>query len=168
MLNSPRVQQRISIVLATELENHIGTRVNLGGVHWLFPNDIVIDSFEVDDQEGEHLLSVSRIAAKIEWMPLIRQGKLSIRNIRLFNPDIYIYKESAETEANYQFLVDAFTANKQEASSKLNLRINSLLIRHASINYDILTAPYCNRRPIHPPFIEAPDQRLTQCHGQTA
>ena len=142
MLNSPRVQQRISIVLATELENHIGTRVNLGGVHWLFPNDIVIDSLEVDDQEGEHLLSVSRIAAKIEWMPLIRQGKLSIRNIRLFNPDIYIYKESAETEANYQFLVDAFTANKQEASSKLNLRINSLLIRHASINYDILTAPH--------------------------
>ena len=56
LVNSPRVQQRVSVLLATELENRIGTRVNLGGVHWLFPNDIVIDSLAIDDQEGEQLL----------------------------------------------------------------------------------------------------------------
>ena len=39
LINSPRVQQRVSVALATELENRIGTRVNLGGVRWLFPND---------------------------------------------------------------------------------------------------------------------------------
>ena len=100
LLNSPRVQQRVSVILATELENRIGTRVNLGGVHWLFPNDIVIDSLEIDDQEGEHLLSVSRIAAKVEWMPLIKQGQLSIRNIRLFNPDVIIYKSQAADDYN--------------------------------------------------------------------
>ena len=65
LLNSPRVQQSIAIVLATELENHIGTRVNLGEVHWLFPNDIVIDSLSIDDQEGEQLFSINSIAAKI-------------------------------------------------------------------------------------------------------
>ena len=52
LLNSPRVQQRTSVMLATELENRIGTRVNLGGIHWLFPNDIVIDSLDIDDQDG--------------------------------------------------------------------------------------------------------------------
>ena len=50
LLNSPKVQQRVSVVLATELENRIGTRVNLGGVRWLFPTDIVIDSLTIDDQ----------------------------------------------------------------------------------------------------------------------
>lgn len=138
LLNSPRVQQRVSVMLATELENRIGTRVNLGGVHWLFPNDIVIDSLEIDDQEGEHLLSVSRIAAKVEWMPLIKQGQLSIRNIRLFNPDIIIYKNNAADDYNYQFLIDAFAAKeKKEKPSKLNLRINSLLIRHANLTHHI-------------------------------
>lgn len=138
LLNSPRVQQRVSVMLATELENRIGTRVNLGGVHWLFPNDIVIDSLEIDDQEGEHLLSVNRIAAKVEWMPLIKQGQLSIRNIRLFNPDIIIYKNNAADDYNYQFLIDAFAAKeKKEKPSKLNLRINSLLIRHANLTHHI-------------------------------
>lgn len=138
LLNSPRVQQRVSVILATELENRIGTRVNLGGVHWLFPNDIVIDSLEIDDQEGEHLLSVSRIAAKVEWMPLIKQGQLSIRNIRLFNPDVIIYKNQAADDYNYQFLIDAFAAKeKKEKPAKLNLRINSLLIRHANLTHHV-------------------------------
>ena len=138
LLNSPRVQQRVSVILATELENRIGTRVNLGGVHWLFPNDIVIDSLEIDDQEGEHLLSVSRIAAKVEWMPLIKQGQLSIRNIRLFNPDVIIYKSQAADDYNYQFLIDAFAAKeKKEKPAKLNLRINSLLIRHANLTHHV-------------------------------
>ena len=77
LLNSPRFQQRISVILATELENKIGTRVNLGGVHWLFPNDLIIDSLAIDDQEGDLLFSVDRIAAKIEWKPLIREKKIS-------------------------------------------------------------------------------------------
>lgn len=138
LLNSPWVQQRVSVILATELENRIGTRVNLGGVHWLFPSDIVIDSLEIDDQEGEHLLSVRRIAAKVEWMPLIKQGQLSIRNIRLFNPDIIIYKNKAADDYNYQFLIDAFAAKeKKEKTSKFNLRINSLLVRHANLTHHI-------------------------------
>ena len=84
LLNSPRVQQQVSVIIASELENHIGTRVELGGVHWLFPNDIVIDSLAIDDQEGEKLLAVKRIAAKLVWKPLIKHGLLSIRNIRIF------------------------------------------------------------------------------------
>lgn len=125
-----RVQQRVSIILAAELENRIGTRVNLGGVHWLFPNDIVIDSLEIDDQEGEHLLSVSRIAAKVEWMPLIRQGQLSIRNIRLFNPDVIIYKSQVGGDYNYQFLIDAFAAKEKKRNplSSIYVSIHCLYV----------------------------------------
>lgn len=137
LLNSPRFQQRISVILATELENKIGTRVNLGGVHWLFPNDLIIDSLAIDDQEGDLLFSVDRIAAKIEWKPLIREKKISIRNIRIFNPTVSVYKDSPEAVANYQFLIDAFAAKEKRESSKLNLRINSFLIRHAHLKYDI-------------------------------
>ena len=117
LINSPRVQQRVSVALATELENRIGTRVNLGGVRWLFPNDIVIDSLAIDDQEGEPLIVVNRIAAKVEWMPLIRHRQLSIRNIRLFGPDINLYQMEPEGEFNYQVLIDAF-ASKEKKEKK--------------------------------------------------
>ena len=126
LANSPRVQRRISILIATELENHIGTRVNLGGVRWLFPNDIVIDSLAIDDQEGEQLISIGSVAAKVEWIPLIKNGKISIRNLRLFSPRIAVYKSTPEEEANNQFLIDAFASKKEKKATKLNLRINSL------------------------------------------
>lgn len=138
LANSPRVQRRISVLIATELENHIGTRVNLGGVRWLFPNDIIIDSLAIDDQEGEQLFSIGSVAAKVEWIPLIRNGKISIRNLRLFSPRIAIYKGTPDEEANYQFLIDAFSnKKKKKKSTKLNLRINSLIIRHAYLKYDV-------------------------------
>lgn len=135
LVNSPRVQQRVSVLLATELENRIGTRVGLGGVRWLFPSDIVVDSLTIDDQEGEQLLSVSRLAAKVEWMPLILEHRLSIRNVRLFHPDIHLYRVDAEDAYNYQFLLDAFAAKqeKKKEPSRLSLRINTLLIRHAHV-----------------------------------
>ena len=125
-------------MLATELENHIGTRVNLGGVHWLFPNDLIIDSLTIDDQEGEHLISASRIAAKFEWKALIKR-KLSIRNIRIFYPDINIYKEDLTAIPNYQFLLDAFATKEKKKTSLLDIRINSLIIRHAEFSYNVLS-----------------------------
>lgn len=138
LVNSSRVQQRVSVILATELENHIGTQVSLGGVHWLLPNDIVIDSLVINDQEGESLFSIERVAAKVEWMPLIRHRHLSIRNIRLFSPDINLYKTDAEGNYNYQFLIEAFASKKEKKekkSSRLSLRINSLFIRNANFRH---------------------------------
>ena len=140
LINSPRVQQRVSVTLATELENRIGTRVNLGGVRWLFPNDIVIDSLAIDDQEGEPLILVNRIAAKVEWMPLIRHRHLSIRNIRLFGPNINLYKANAEDDYNFQFLIDALTTEKKEKKPlNLSLRVNTLIIRDAHLNHHVGT-----------------------------
>ena len=75
LINSPRVQRRVSVIIATELENHIGTRVSLGGVRWLFPTDIIIDSLAIDDQEGEHLLSVSRMAGNVPARSISLKGK---------------------------------------------------------------------------------------------
>lgn len=137
LVNSPRVQQRVSVLLAAELENRIGTRVSLGGVRWLFPNDIVVDSLAIDDQEGERLLSVNRLAVKVEWMPLIRNHRLSIRNVRLFHPDVHIYKAKPEDDYNYQFLIDAFATKSEKKPSRLSLRINTLLIRHAHVCHHV-------------------------------
>ena len=144
LINSPRVQRRVSVIIATELENHIGTRVSLGGVRWLFPTDIIIDSLAIDDQEGEKLLSVSRMAAKVEWMPLLRRQQLSVRNVRLFSPDINIYKSG--DDYNYQFLIDAFGSKEQKEKkpSQLSLRMNTLLLRHAHVRHCDPSQPQSN------------------------
>lgn len=133
LLNSPRMQRRVSVWVATELENRIGTRVSLGGVRWLLPNDIVIDSLAIDDQEGEPLIVVEHMAAKIEWMPLIRHRQLSVRNIRLFSPDINLYQTTNGEEYNYQFLIDAFSSKEKKKNNNLSLRVNTLILRNGKL-----------------------------------
>lgn len=135
LLNSPRVQREVSVRMATALENHIGTRVSIGGVRWLFPTDLVIDSISIDDQEGNQLLAVNRLAAKIDWAPLLRHRQLSVRNIRLFGPDINLYQTQNEGKYNFQFLIDAFASKEKKEKKPLNLsmRVNTLLLKDGKI-----------------------------------
>ena len=146
LLNSPRVQQKVSVLLATELENHIGTRVSLGGIRWLFPTDIVIDSISIDDQEGEQLLAINRLAAKIEWGPLLRHRRISVRNIRLFGPEINLYEIDDEGKYNYQFLIDAFASKEKKKKRPLNLslRVNTLIMRDGKVRHQGSSLPNFN------------------------
>lgn len=138
LLNSPEIQRRVSVVLATELENKIGTRVDLGGVRWHFPNDIVIDSLDLYDQEGECMLSVPHVAANVEWKPLL-DGCFSVRNVRMFGPTVNIYKEQAGQPVNFQYLIDAFKTKEKREKSKLSMRVNSVIVRRANVNFDVLS-----------------------------
>ena len=153
-VNSPRTQQRASVWAATELENYIGTRVAIGGIHWLLPGDIIIDNLRIDDQEGEPLISIDRLAAKIEWMPLLRHKQVSVRNVRLFSPDINIYRTG--DEYNYQFLIDALASKKERERepSQLSLRINSLLVRHGKACHQIDLYADEDSEPAAPSFAE--------------
>lgn len=143
LLNTPFVQKRVAVIVSSQLENRLGTRVDIGGLHWRIPDNIVIDSILIDDHNGVALLRADRVAAKIEWMPLIREKVISVRNVRLFGPTITAYVDSVGGEPNWQFLLDAFASEQSDtaAASIPSMRINSLLVRRAAFNYDVLSAP---------------------------
>lgn len=141
-LNTPWVQQRTVALVASALENRIGTRITLGEVHWRLPSDIVIDHLALDDQEGDELFGVERVAVRVEWRPLLRERRLSICNVRLFGPRVRIVSDSPDAPTNLQFLVDAFASSDSTRSMPLNaLRINSLLISDAAVRRDVASEP---------------------------
>lgn len=156
LLNAPFVQRRTASLLSTALENRVGTRVDMSGLHWRLPDDIIVDSLRIDDQEGEPLLTAERIAVKVKWMPLLRDGLIDIRNVRLFNPVIHLTADSIGAPTNCQFLLDAFASDEERKGTIPNMRINSLIVRHAAFCYDVLSEPQ-TPSVFNPSHISVPD-----------
>ena len=116
------------------ISDKLGTYVNIERVELGFPNRLILDNVLIQDHNQEEMLRVGRLSAKIEFLPLA-DGRISISSAQLFGCHAQLYKTDSLAAPNYQFVLDSLASDDEEPSS-LNLRINSLIIRHSSIAYD--------------------------------
>ena len=79
------------------------------------------------------MLQASRIAAKVDLMPLIEK-KIRISGAQLIGAKAKIYKDGNEP-FNFQFLVDAFS-KKDTTSTPLDLAIGALVVRRGDVRFD--------------------------------
>ena len=103
--------------------------VNLG-----FFNRIIVDDVMMYDQQGDSMLFASRISAKVDYLPLT-QGKISIASAQLFGLKANLYKQTANSKANFQFVLDSLASKDTTKHTPLDLHIGSLIIRHGAVSY---------------------------------
>ena len=99
-------------------------------------NRIVIDDVEVYDQNSKQMIIASRLAAKVDYYQLIRNGCVYISSAQIFGLKGIFYKKDKISKPNYQFVLDSLASKDKSKKSNLMLSINSLIIRHSSIKYD--------------------------------
>ncbi|KAA6338098.1 hypothetical protein EZS27_013861 [termite gut metagenome] len=139
LLNSTYVQQKIAVTITERFTELTDAELNIGkiSVGFLF-NRLTIEDVLLKDKGGEEMLKVSRLSVKYSiWDAL--HGKISLNNVQLFGFDINLDRENLESEPNFMFLVDAFASKDMWGKSKMDLRINSLLVRRGRISYDVLS-----------------------------
>lgn len=100
-------------------------------------NRLVIRGLSVKDQENRDLLLSDLATGKIELIPLLRDGKIRISNIQLFNFHANLYKETEEGKTNFQFIIDKLKPKKPRKKTKLDLRFNSILIRGGNVDFNL-------------------------------
>ena len=141
MLNIPYIQHKMAIIATDELEKILHTELSIGRVDIGLMNRIIIDDVLLKDQSKREMLKVSRLSAKFEILPLFK-GKITIRSVQLFGFNIHLNKKTPKDPINCKFVIDAFASKDTvKKESKLDLRINSVLIRRGTFNYDILSEP---------------------------
>lgn len=139
-LDIPRVKTFIARQVATQLEQVLGTKVEINSIEVALLNAVELHDVVLYDRNSELLMSSEMIHAKLRLMPLL-QGKVFLSNIAILDANIALYKNEADGEANYQFLVDTFRS-KNKKDHTINLTINSLLLRRCNISYnERYTAP---------------------------
>lgn len=137
LLNLPYVQRKLGDEVAAVLTNIIGTKVKVGSINVGLLNRLIINDIEAVDQNGKPMLKVGRVSAKVDVWSTI-QGQISIPSAQLFSASANIYKENKDSALNIQYVIDAFSSKEKKESKPINLRINTLLVRHTNVKYDVL------------------------------
>ena len=100
-----------------------------------FTGRVICDDVALYDRNDSLLLQARRVAAKMEWLPLISEGSVSIANAQLLSADLHLY-HTTDSTLNLQFLIDIFSPPDKEEHTPLNLHIGSLIIRRSAVRLD--------------------------------
>lgn len=139
LINSDKIQQEVAQRIVHIFENTLETDVDASSISVVYPCGIIINNLVVYDQNKDSLASFGSVALRIKMLPLL-QKRLCITNIRLLHPDINLHRDSVNANLNCQFIFDKFKKTK-ENDSRLNLRINSIILKNGSIRYDVRSVP---------------------------
>ena len=136
LLHIPTVQSFVGSQVAQALAGKFGTKVSIGRVNLGFLNRIIVDDVMMLDQQGDSMLYASRVSAKIDLIPL-KDGKISISSAQLFGLNANLYKQTAKSQPNFQFVIDSLASkDSTKKHTPLDLHIGSLIIRHGAIAYN--------------------------------
>lgn len=106
LLHVPPVQALIGSQVADALQKKFGTEVSVGKVNLGFFNRIIIDDVKMLDQRGDSMIYASRLSAKLDFLPL-KDGKIVVNSAQLFGLRANLYKQTAQSKPNFQFVLDS-------------------------------------------------------------
>lgn len=146
VIHIPSVQAWVGEQISNALSEKLNTRVYIGKVDLGFLNRVIIDDVEIYDQASKRMLAASRLAAKVDYYHLIKDGCIYISSAQVFGLNAVLYKKDKNSKPNYQFALDSLASKDKSKKSNLQLSINSLIIRHGSIKYDREDIPFTHSR----------------------
>ena len=134
-IHLPFVQSFMGKKTASLIAEELGTEVTVKRVELGFLNRLILDDVLIYDQQEKEMVRVGRLSVKMDVLPLL-EGRVSISSAQLFGAHLNLYKTDSLSAPNYQFALDSLASSDSTSQSSLNLRINSLIVRHSSVNYD--------------------------------
>ena len=135
LMHLPSVQTFLGKEVAEALADKFGTKVEVGKVNLGFFNRIIIDDVMMYDQQDDSLIYASRLSAKIDYMAAT-QGKISVSSAQIFGLRANLYRQTAKSPANFQFVLDSLASKDTTQHKPLDLHIGSLIIRRGAIAYN--------------------------------
>ena len=137
LLEIPAVQGALTQQLEKQFSAFLETEIEIENITIDYPNRLIVDGLIVEDKDGKEMLKAARLAAKFEWTPLLKDGRIVVHTAQIFGLHAHISRPTPEAETNIQFLLDKLASKDTTESAPLNLRINSLLIRRSHLSYDV-------------------------------
>ena len=125
LLHIPFIQTFVGERVADALCHKFGTKVSIGRVDLGFVNRLIIDDTEMQDQQGKQMLRVSRISVKIDLLALAN-GEIEITSAQFFGLQANLYKATADSKPNFQFVVDSLASERHHQTEDTTQPANQL------------------------------------------
>src|SRR5690606_29016184 len=120
----------------------IGTRVDIEGIHFSWPNGVEITNIYLEDQNEDTLLHAEHIYAGIDYKALFH-GEIEIGSIELHNAIANISVSEKDSLFNFDYIITAFAPKDTTTqttpaadSSAMDIDIGSIEILNTRFNYN--------------------------------
>lgn len=110
----PAFQKWGAGVASNMLTEKTGGKVSIASLRLNMLGHVILDSVKLYDQRDTLMLQASRIAARVDIMPLVEK-KIRISGAQLIGAKVKLYKDGEEP-CNFQFLLDAFSSKDTTSS----------------------------------------------------
>lgn len=137
LLSLPAVKTFIASKVSTTLSDKLGTSVVVKSADISIPNRITVNDVLILDQQEQQMLVAPRLSAKIKILDLIN-GKITISSAQIFGLKANLYRKTADSPVNFQFVLDSLASKDTTKHTPLNLEISSLIIRRSEVSYNQL------------------------------
>lgn len=137
LLSLPAVKAFIASKVSDALSEKLGTSVAIKSADISIPNRLTVNDVLILDQDQQQMLLAPRLSAKIKIPDLIN-GKITISSAQVFGLKANLYKKTADSPLNFQFVLDSLASKDTTKHTPLNLEISSLIIRRSEVAYNQL------------------------------
>lgn len=136
----PPVQQKIKDIALKEVMKITGSKMSVDKLHFRPFNQIILKNIYVEDLKGDTLLFANKLSVGFDLFKIL-DNHLLIKSIDLDDFVANVYKDSVDSDFNFQFLIDAFSSGEKDttSTSSMSIQINDIKIKDGRVNYDILS-----------------------------
>jgi hypothetical protein len=159
LLSLPPIRKGIANRTEVLLSELLKTEVKVGSVNIGLLNSITIDDVSVSDLNNREIMKISRLAATISLCDLLNE-KITVEGAQLFGLTASLYKHTPQSTGNWEFIIKALKSENKDEDKTINLRINTFIVRHANIKYDVESVEKIDGR-FSPHHIDIRDFALT-------
>ena len=135
LVQLPAVQTNIVNKVNQSLSERLGNQISVQAVDIDFFNRVNLNGIYLEDLQGDTLAYIETLEVKASLLGLI-QNELIITEATLKGADIQLKRNSASEDYNFQFLVDAFTPEKNNNdTTSLRFDIDELFLEDNHFNF---------------------------------
>ncbi len=132
------VKHRLASYVSAEITDIYGIPLDVKEVEVRSLNDVRLKSVTLLGLAGDTIVCADEARVYLQTKRLL-DGEVRVNTLVFAAPEIRLSRATPESELNIQYLVDILNGNKKDEKSKIDLRINQLLVYDGLFSYDVLS-----------------------------
>ena len=94
-INSQSFKQETANLISKQVENILGTKININSLYIVSTNSAAIDDVEIYDKENELIAKADKVVFTIDFWQILRQSPLAgLSEVDVINPEVNIIQRS--------------------------------------------------------------------------
>lgn len=138
LLSLTPIQKTLCHIAATELSQTLGADVAIGRVDIHPFNRLSVEQLSLSTG-ADTIARINTVSAGFELYHFIRTGELVIDYALIDGVSLNLWRDSIGSQINIAPIISHLKSDKPKREHAFDLKLNTVILRHGALNYDVLS-----------------------------